>query len=217
MDGNGMARNDSSGVRKGVLSRTGALLRRRPEVLVINDYHIGDIDSEKTVYVATGAAIAGNVTAPRVEVAGLVFGFVACDNLTVDDEGQIWGDTYTASLQLKQGGKINGWVCTLDQGTVELLRAGELALKDLPVGKPGMVPLALRSFLKDLEIEAEQIEASDAAGRVLVWRQLQSEAATALLARIELENSFERRIDENGARSGDGLGRPTWGTCANAR
>lgn len=196
MGGIDMAQRDSKEGRRGVLSRTGSLLRRRPEVLVVDDYHIGDIDAEKTVYVATGAAIAGNITAPKIEVAGLVYGFVACNELLVDVEGQLWGDAYTASLRLKQGGKANGWVCTLDEGTIDLLRSGELALRDLPSEKPGTIPLALRSFLADREKELSEIDADGAAERVLVWRQLQSEAATALLARIELENTFEQRTDE---------------------
>ena len=101
-----------------------ALRRRRSDSFEVAEYHIGDIRSDSSVVVAQGATLVGDLLAPEVVVAGIVYGYVACRRLTVGPSGQVWGDIYTNSLELAPSGKVNGWICTRDAGTVDVFRAG---------------------------------------------------------------------------------------------
>jgi cytoskeletal protein CcmA (bactofilin family) len=176
-------------------SLTHALKRRQDERLEISAYQIGDVRSEKTVLVKNGATLIGDVLAPEVVVAGLIYGYVACQRLIIAPSGQVWGDVYISSLELESTGKINGWVCTLDTGTVDLLRAKELGTGDLPGQHDWQIPIELLEKVMNAgsDVEEDQRESQRRSG---IWRQLRAEAALALIARAEIEKTFEQRLAE---------------------
>ncbi|UCG24375.1 MAG: polymer-forming cytoskeletal protein [Chloroflexota bacterium] len=174
---------------------TSALKRRRDNRLEIGEYHVGNIHSERPIAVLPGAILAGEVLAPEVVVSGLVYGYVACRRLSVAAGGQIWGDVYVNSFEMAPAGKINGWISTLDAGTVDLLRAGEVGKGDLPPRHETALPAeTLQRILKSgADVEANQRLSQHRSG---IWRQLRSEAALALMARSEIESTFRERQAE---------------------
>ena len=196
-----MKSQEESPRRDGRLSSlTNVLKRRKSDLLEIEDFHIGSIRAESTIVVSRGAILAGDVLAPEIEVSGLVYGYVACRRLSVLPGGQIWGDVYTSSLELAPDGKINGWISTLDAGTVDLLRAGELGAGDLPAQGDAPLPAELLRQIQEsgADVEADQKLSQRRSG---IWRQLRSEAALALMARSEIEATFKQRLDQELAES----------------
>ncbi|UCG23990.1 MAG: polymer-forming cytoskeletal protein [Chloroflexota bacterium] len=174
---------------------TSALKRRRDDRLEISEYHVGNIHSERPIAVLPGALLAGDVLAPEVVVSGLIDGYVACRRLSVVAGGQIWGDVYVNSFEMAPAGKINGWISTLDAGTVDLLRAGEVGKGDLPPRHETALPAEmLQQILESgADVEANQRLSQHRSG---IWRQLRSEAALALMARSEIESTFKERLGE---------------------
>lgn len=172
-----------------------SLMKRKPARIEISDYRIGDLRAESPVLVRKGSTIAGDVIAPVVEVSGLVYGYVACRHLTVAPGGQVWGDVYVNSLELAPTGKINGWICALDTGTVDLLRIGELGKGDLP--DEDELPLSA-GILEQMQASGLDVEANQKIShkRSGIWRQLRAEAALALMARAEIEATFDQRLEQ---------------------
>lgn len=170
-----------------------SILKRENEWLEVKGYKLGDIQTELTVYVTKEAAIAGNVLAPRVVVAGIIYGFVASREVIVESTGQIWGDVHSVALEISPGGKLHGWMSTLDEGTVDLLRSGELSTVDLDEIGQRTIP---QEILDILPGDVVPLDGREAEQRLLIWRQLRAEAAMALLARSEIETTFERRLLE---------------------
>jgi cytoskeletal protein CcmA (bactofilin family) len=188
---------ESSRSSKGVIGRAASLLKRNQRPLegnwrTIVGYHVGDIMSDEPILVDTGSAIAGNVAAPELVVQGLIYGFAAAKELGVEAGGQIWGDVYCTDLLVANGGKVHGWISTLDHGTVDMLRGGDLSASDLR-GVAGTTDLPL-----ELGVTAERMAAEDeeVLRWVAIWRQLQAEAAVAIMARRELESRFDVRVAE---------------------
>jgi cytoskeletal protein CcmA (bactofilin family) len=179
---------------------TSAFKRRKSDLLEIEEYHIGSIRAESPVVVSSGAILAGDVLAPEVVVSGLVYGYVACRRLSVLPGGHIWGDVYLSSLEMAPEGKINGWISTLDAGTVDLLRAGELGEGDLPSQGDAPLPAELLQEIQKsgADVEADQKLSQRRSG---IWRQLRSEAALALMARSEIEATFRQRLNQELAES----------------
>lgn len=188
-----MSGNESQKREGRVSGWANSLIRRKPERIEISDYRIGDIRAESPVLVRSGATVGGDVIAPVVEVSGLVYGYVACRHLFITPGGQVWGDVYVNSLELAPGGKINGWICALDAGTVDLLRIGELGKGDLP--DQDEIPLSAELLhqvqASGLDVEADQKLSQKRSG---IWRQLRAEAALALMARVEIEATFDQRL-----------------------
>lgn len=170
-----------------------SILKRENEWLEVKGYKLGDIQTELTVYVTKEAAIVGNVLAPRVVVAGIIYGFVASREVIVESTGQIWGDVHSVALEISPGGKLHGWMSTLDEGTVDLLRSGELSTVDLDEIGQRTIP---QEILDILPGDVVPLDGQEAEQRLLIWRQLRAEAAMALLARSEIEATFERRLLE---------------------
>lgn len=169
-----------------------SILKRENEWLEVKGYKLGDIQTELDVYIAKKAAVAGNVLAPRVIVAGIIYGFVASREVIVESTGQIWGDVHSVALKVASGGKLHGWMSTLDEGTVDLLRSGELSTVDLEETSQRTIPQEILDILPgDVTSPPDGREAEP---RLLIWRQLRAEAAMALLARSEIESTFERRL-----------------------
>jgi hypothetical protein len=165
-----------------------SLLGRKSDWQVISGYIIGDVNRETTVHVSEGASVAGDIFAPRVVVSGLVYGFIICRELIIEPSGQVWGDVLTVSYEVLPGGKIHGWISTLDEGTVELLIAGELVPSDIVLNPPDLPDGQTIGEVTGVNISNEKNHT--------IYRQLRSELAAALLARREIELSFERRLSE---------------------
>lgn len=180
---------------------TNALKRHQEERLEISAFQVGDVRAEKAVVVTDEATLVGDLLAPEIFVEGLIYGYVACRRLVVAPGGQIWGDVYVSALELAPTGKINGWVSTLDAGTVDLLRAKELGTGDLPGQDDWRLPDELLERVKKAgaEIEDDQRNSQRRSG---IWRQLRSEAALALIARSEIESTLDQRLEEALAVSG---------------
>ncbi len=165
-----------------------ALLGTRSDWHVLSGYSIGDVHKEKTVHVSEGASVAGDIFAPRVVVSGLVYGFVMCRELVIEPNGQVWGDVLTVSYQVLPSGKIHGWISTLDEGTVDLLMTGDLVPSDIVLNPPDLPDGQAIGDVTGLNLASEENH--------FIYRQLRSELAAALLARREIELSFESRLNE---------------------
>jgi cytoskeletal protein CcmA (bactofilin family) len=168
-----------------------SILKRENDWLEVKGYQLGDIQTEQNVKVTEKAALVGNVLAPRVTVAGIIYGFVASREILVESSGQIWGDVHSVSLNIAPGGKLHGWISTLDEGTVDLLRTGDLSKIDLDETNRRTIPQEILDILPGDVVPSDGQEAEP---RLLIWRQLRAEAAMALLARSEIEATFERRL-----------------------
>ena len=174
---------------------TGSLLGQNTDWLELTGFVMGDVHSDKTVHVTKGASLAGDVNAARVVVTGLVCGLVTGLEVIVEEGGQIWGDIYTVALTLAPRGKVHGWVTTLDEGTVDLLRSGELSTGDIPELAQGSLPADLMNKISEGgtdHVESQEVSAA----RLAIWRMLRAEVVTAMLARAEIEAMFEERLVE---------------------
>lgn len=166
-----------------------ALLRRGEQWLEISSgYHAGDIQSDKPVAVMFGTTVVGNVFAPKISVAGLLYGSTAARETVIQSNGQIWGDVYTGRLEIEPGGKIQGWVSSLDEEGYQTLQAEGVIPRDTQTPTPGPFETGADVLQGEKMVRGEsQIE---------VLRRMQIEAAAALAARAELEQTFEQRLNE---------------------
>jgi cytoskeletal protein CcmA (bactofilin family) len=177
--------------RSGIVRRAGKLINK-DERLEITYYHTGDINVEVPVYVAPSASVTGNIAAPKVVVAGMLYGIVAADTVIIDNNGQVWGDIYTVELHLEPGGKYYGWVITLDKGTVELLRSGSLRLGDVTAAGEHPMP---NDFKEEHGLPDDQLPLASEQ-QTFILRRLRAELAASQLARIEIEMAFDERLAE---------------------
>jgi cytoskeletal protein CcmA (bactofilin family) len=178
--------------KKGLIERLSSLWRReRSNHLEISGYHVGDLESERPVHIAPGSAVAGNIAAPQVIVAGLVYGFLTTRELIVLEGGQVWGDVFAAAAQVHPAAKMNGWLSTFDEGTLDLIRSGELGVTDGPAAQRVELPPALVQRVHDLEREYLLQVDERSQPWLSVFRRLSLEAATAMLARQELESTLD--------------------------
>jgi chromosome segregation ATPase len=69
--------------------------------------------------------VTGDIIAPQVVIRGLVSGRVLALELIVEDKGQIWGDVWARSLQIKPGGRVRGWVSELTAPLADALESGK--------------------------------------------------------------------------------------------
>lgn len=159
---------------------------RGQESLEITGYHVGDIQEDRPVIVAAGATLVGNVFAPKVTVAGLHCGFVVARDTAVRSSGQVWGDIHTVSFQMDNGGQIRGWVSSIDETTYQQL--WNEGIKPESVTSPTQLELPA-------EISADMIPLPDK-DQIDAAHRLQAEAAAALAARVELEQTFDKRLSE---------------------
>lgn len=171
---------------RGLLRRAGAALRGERGWLHVEEYHVGDLRRETPVKIS--GTVAGNILAPKVVVAGLLYGVVAALEVIIEDEGQVWGDVYAHSIRLEGGAKVHGWISTLDEEAYSALRAGDTHLPDPTLPPNVQLPA---------ELQSSRLDGDGPAGvRYAMLRRLQIETATALVARAELEESFENRVVE---------------------
>ncbi|MCB8989457.1 MAG: polymer-forming cytoskeletal protein [Ardenticatenaceae bacterium] len=157
--------------------------RRQEQWVEITGYRVGVIQLDEPILIGSDAHVVGDVIAPKIQVAGLVHGSTAALDTTILPEGQVWGDIYTSQLQIEPGGKVRGWVCSLNEEAYQQLRLD------------GIVPEA-DPVQNDPDIPAEAKVTLRSNAQINVLRQLQNEAASALAARAELEESFDQRLQE---------------------
>ncbi|MCA9996914.1 MAG: polymer-forming cytoskeletal protein, partial [Anaerolineales bacterium] len=163
-----------------------AFWRRGEQWLEISGYHAGDIQSEEPVLIKEGATVVGNVFAPQAVVEGLLNGSLIARKTAVSANGQIWGDIYTLSLDMAPGSKVQGWITTLDEDSYPKLH------------KNGTIPEDSAVFLPttDHDGSLEVGSRPSSTSQIYALRYLQAEAATAMAARSELEQAFEKRLME---------------------
>jgi len=164
-----------------------AFLKSKTEWMEISDYYVGDIHTDKPVSILAGATVVGNVFAPEVRVTGLLYGTAVSHNITINADGLVWSNVYAVRLQIEEGGKIQGFVSSIDAAMCDMLS---------DIGNPNDLPPI--SFQKEIPngIAAANVLPQPTPDQLDALTRLQAEAGVALAARAELEHSFETRITE---------------------
>ena len=175
-------------------SRISGLFRRR-RGLEITGYHVGDIRTDQHVLVADSGAVAGNIYAPEVIVAGLLKGLIAAQTTEIKASGQVWGDVYATTLAIEPGGKLHGWFSTIGEEGYQLLNSGSASLKEVTAESQEQIPEFMESVALPAVFAESDLEQTQS-GRLGIMRRLQAEAAAAAIARRELELTFEERLAE---------------------
>lgn len=165
-----------------------SFLSREPEWREINGYEVGDVQSDQPVMITAGSTLVGNIFAPKIAVAGLLYGSTAARETRILEDGKIWGDVFTARLHIEPGGKIQGWVSSLDEKGYLSLKANGVIPRDTQSPVTGPFELPAETFQGEPILRSEN--------QIDILRRLQIEAATALSARAELEQTFEKRLSE---------------------
>ncbi len=160
-----------------------------------SNYRVEDLRSNQTVVIEEHGVLVGDIYAPQVIVSGMVYGYVVAGEVIVEPSGQIWGDICATSVTAMPGSKVHGWVSSLDQGTVDLLRLGQLTVEEVP--RSGEMAISAEKAIELAKlVPLTDSRFSDNTGRVEIWRRLRSEVAVAFSARIEIEQSFEVAVLE---------------------
>ncbi len=156
----------------------------------VTAYHTGDIHVEVPVMIHNSATVVGNVYAPKIVVKGLLNGSAITKEVDVEENGQIWGDVFTVTLRVANGGKIQGWTSCVDESDYEAM-SNQKATEDIfDISPPDL----------GTEVQQNGGENSGVLNRnealIDTLQYLQAEIATALSARAELEYAFEQRLNE---------------------
>ncbi|MCA9982093.1 MAG: polymer-forming cytoskeletal protein, partial [Anaerolineales bacterium] len=178
--------------------------RDRHPSKTITEYHLEDIISDEAIYIAPGAIVAGDVYAPRVVVAGLIYGFVVSLVVEIETGAEIWGDVYARQIQIARSAQLNGWVSTLNEDEYRALRQSDT---ELGLWMANRSDSSLNTLPEELHQNVQDTIASMPPGRVNVLRRLQLEIGAALVARAELEQAFEERVQEVAGESLSEAGR----------
>jgi chromosome segregation ATPase len=161
-----------------------SIFRRGSQWQQIDGYRVEDLNSEQPVWITAGSTILGNIIAPQIKVAGMVNGNTVSQIVTITGEGQIWGDVYTAQLQIEPGGAVYGWISSIDHTQFQQIQEQGSVPEELPgeqevTAKTGSAEMTTH--------DPVQIDA---------FNRLRQEAAVAKAARAELEHAFEKRLSE---------------------
>ncbi|MCP4358817.1 MAG: hypothetical protein GY796_12430 [Chloroflexi bacterium] len=160
--------------------------RQKTTWVQIEGYRVDELRLDEPVLIEPDATLLGNVIAPKILVKGLLSGSVCAREVQVTESGQIWGDVFSASLQIEPGGIVQGWVGSLDEDGYQQLRTSGTLLDETAVTPPPEP--THEEFDKNLIIRDDSQIAS--------LHRLQAELATTLAARHEMEQEFERRLTE---------------------
>jgi chromosome segregation ATPase len=160
-----------------------SIFRRGLRWQKIDGYRLEDLNSEQPVWVTAGSTILGNIIAPQIKVSGMVNGSVVSQTVTITTQGELWGDAYTARLNIEPGGAIYGWLNSIDDSQYRLIQAEGSIPKNL-------IPDKSAASGSDAELDGQT-----AAHRATLDR-LRHEAASAKTARAELEHTFEKRLSD---------------------
>ncbi len=156
------------------------------EVTEITGYRVGDLSEDKPVVIAAGATMLGHLFAPEITVAGLLCGSAVTRQLSVQASGQVWGDVFVGRVQVEAGGRIQGWVSSLDDTSYQRWReAGEL-----PTAVANPESFALTDDLLEKSLPLRN------AAQLTALQHLQTQAAVSLAARNEMEQAFQQRVLE---------------------
>lgn len=160
--------------------------REREEVLTITGYLVDGLTSDKPVIVQTGATILGHIIAPKITVDGTVSGSVYGREIEIGHTGQIWGDVFAVVLQIQAGGKVQGWVSSIEEEDLQrFYTSGSLIDETRLISQTETIaPRIDTTFLTRNESQMETLHL------------LQAELATSLAARYEMEQDFEKRLAE---------------------
>ncbi|MBK9053533.1 MAG: polymer-forming cytoskeletal protein [Chloroflexi bacterium] len=177
-----------------LIGRFGALFRRDNRTIKVSTHHVGEIRAEKLVQLQASGMVAGNIFASEVTIAGLVVGSIVAEELVVHRGGQIWGNVFALHCRIEEGGRVHGWLNTIENATLISLLNEEISLAELGSGHNfGEVLAGIED--KSL-LAAMQSENRDSQGQSAVLRLLQTTTADALIARMNLEQNFTDRIRE---------------------
>lgn len=179
--------------------RTIFFRKQRQDEDEIFGFRVGDLESEKDIFITSGASVAGNVSAPSIRIEGIIFGSVTATSVQIAGTGQIWGDIYASEVQIETGSKLHGWVSTFDVGTLELIQSGALSTKDV-------IAINLETLTNDLsneKLKARLLE-KYSHGRAIdeILHKFKMELGSDLLARKELETMLGSDV---GTRKSDEL------------
>lgn len=180
-------RSESTRVDNG---RQGGFLRlfrrEREEVLTITGYLVDGLSSDKPVIVQTGATILGHIIAPKITVDGTISGSVYGREVEIGSSGQIWGDVFAVMLQIHAGGKVQGWVSSIEEEDLQRFYASGSLIDETHLISQieTLSPRLDTTFLTRNESQMETLHL------------LQAELATTLAARYEMEQDFEKRLAE---------------------
>ncbi|MCP5094751.1 MAG: hypothetical protein GY943_04285 [Chloroflexi bacterium] len=162
-----------------------SFLKRSQQWLEISGYHVGDIQSnEQPVTVTSGSTIVGDIFTTDLVVSGLVCGSIVARKITIENGGQVWGDVFTVNLNLEPGGRIQGWMSSVDDETYHSLLVDRRLPDETDTVEPPEETLDPNHQINRTEFD------------LAAYHQLQFEIATALAARTELEHSFEQRLSD---------------------
>ena len=159
------------------------------------NYRVEDVHSNQTVVIEENSVLVGDIYAPHVVVTGMVYGYVVAGEVIVEPSGQIWGDICATSVTAMPGCKVHGWISSLDKGTVDLLRLGQLTVEEVPKSGEMAISAEKATELAKL-VPLTGSGNSDNTERIEIWRKLRSEVAAAFAARIEIEQSFDVAVLE---------------------
>jgi cytoskeletal protein CcmA (bactofilin family) len=169
--------------------------RQKDNKYYLTGYSVEDVHSKQAVVVKENSILVGDIYAPQVIVAGMVYGYVVASEVIIEPAGQIWGDIFATSVGAMPGSKVHGWISSMDEGTVDLLRLGQLTVRGVPNTGELATSAERAAELAKLAPQIDH-ENSLSTERIEIWRKLQSEAAVAVSARVELERSFEAAVLE---------------------
>lgn len=154
----------------------------------ISGYHVGNIHSpDIPVLIPEGSTVVGDVFAPKIIVAGLLCGTLVSSQTEIKETGQIWGDLFTVSVTIKPGGKIQGWVNTVDEETAVSLQSDGIVPED-------QTDSEAEKFINET-VGSEHLS-NRTSQEISTYHLLQTEIANALAARAEIEHTFDERIKE---------------------
>jgi cytoskeletal protein CcmA (bactofilin family) len=161
--------------------------RRKFRPVRIQGQQTQDVHSDRSVTVAEGAVLAGSIIAPHITVSGLVYGYLVAREVVVKASGQVWGDVYTLTLKIEEGGTVHGWTSTPDEATLVALANGTIpAPQNRPELPAGLLPAGAE----------QEADIPTATARLILLQYLQAEAGAAIVSRAELERTFEQRVSE---------------------
>jgi chromosome segregation ATPase len=161
---------------------------------VVDQYTVGRVRQAVAVRVARDAAVVGDIVAPQVVIEGVVYGSIIAREVRLAATAVVWGDVYSTAVQIAPQGQLNGWLGSIDEA-----RYNELYEKSdsrTPAVNPAPAP-ATRGLPPELDKALQNMLETLPPERTHLLRHFQRQAATAALARLELEQKFEERLHQN--------------------
>lgn len=140
------------------------------------------------------AILIGDAIAPKIEVRGIIYGFVVAQELIIYSGGHVWGDIYAQTYQLMPGGQVHGWFSTLPKEQFWTLLENPQQVQN-HLWQQGELPTNIADQLTE-----EEKSAGNSPHRLQRLREWQQETATAFAQRAELEQTFTAQLE---SRAGD--------------